>query len=89
LTAPALPEYLHVVEARDLSLIGPDETAYRLELTAAELKVTYTALRGLMNDFGHDEYDVQRIVRSVLDKLPPPQSIESIDLRLPRGRPRL
>jgi hypothetical protein len=25
----------------------------------------------------------------VLDKLPPASSIESIDLRLPRGRPRL
>ena len=75
-------------EPRDLSLIGPDETAYRLELTPAELKVTHTALKSLMNDFGHDEYDVQRIVRSVLEKLPPASSIESIDLHLPRGRPR-
>jgi hypothetical protein len=73
----------------DPALIGPDEIAYRLELTPAELKVTHTALKSLMNDFGHDEYDVQRIVRSVLDKLPPPASIESIDLHLPRGRPRL
>ena len=73
----------------DSRLIGPDETAYRLEMTPAELKVTYTALKGLLNDFGHDEYDVQRIVRGVLDKLPPAASIESIDLRLPRGRPRL
>jgi len=77
------------MESSDSSLIGPDETAYRLELTPGELKVTYTALKALMNDFGHDEYDVQRIVRSVIDKLPPPESIESIDLRLPRGRPRL
>jgi hypothetical protein len=70
-------------------LIGPDEIAYRLELTPAELKVTYNALKTLLNDFGHDEYDVQRIIRTVIDKLPPPESIESIDLRLPRGRPRL
>ena len=77
------------MDAGDTGLIGPDETAYRLELTPGELKVTYTALRGLLNDFGHDEYDVQRIVRGVLAKLPPPESIESIDLRLPRGRPRL
>jgi hypothetical protein len=70
-------------------LIGPDEIAYRLELTPAELKVTYNALKALLNDFGHDEYDVQRIIRTVIDKLPPPESIESIDLRLPRGRPRL
>jgi hypothetical protein len=77
------------VDDADAGLIGPDETAYRLELTPAELKVTYTALKALLNDFGHDEYDVQRIVRSVLDKLPPGESIESIDLKLPRGRPRL
>jgi hypothetical protein len=77
------------MEERDLSLIGPDETAYRLDLTPAELKVTHTALKSLMNDFGHDEHDVQRIVRAVLDKLPPASSIESIDLRLSRGRPRL
>jgi hypothetical protein len=70
-------------------LIGPDETAYRLELTPAELKVTHTALKALLDGFGHDEVDVQRIVRGVLDKLPPADSVESIDLRLPRGRPRL
>jgi hypothetical protein len=77
------------MESSDSSLIGPDETAYRLELTPGELKVTYTALRMLLTDYGHDEYDVQRIVRGVIDKLPPPESIESIDLHLPRSRPRL
>jgi hypothetical protein len=74
---------------RDLNLIGPEETAYRLDLTAAELKVTHSALKSLMNDFGHDEHDVKQIVRSVLSKLPPAESIESIDLRLPRSRRRL
>jgi len=73
----------------DLGLIGPDDIAYRLELTPAELKVTYNALKTLLNDFGHDEYDVQRLIRAVIAKLPPPESIESIDLRLPRSRPRL
>ena len=72
-----------------IDLIGPDEIAYRLELTPRELKVTHTALRALLNDLGHDEHDVQQIVRAVLDKLPPAESIESIDLGLPRGRPRL
>jgi hypothetical protein len=66
-----------------------EETSYRLELSPAELKVTYTALRGLLNDYGHDEYDVQRIVRSVIEKLPPGKEIEAIDLHLPRARPRL
>ena len=66
-----------------------EETSYRVELSPAELKVTYTALRGLLNDYGHDEYDVQRIVRSVIEKLPPGPEIEAIDLHLPRARPRL
>jgi hypothetical protein len=73
----------------DPSLVDPDEIAYRLELTPAQLKVTYSALKSLLNDFGHDEHDVHRIVRAVLAKLPPPERIEAIDLRLPRGRPRL
>jgi hypothetical protein len=73
----------------DIGLIPPDDVAYRLELTAAEMKVTYNALKALLNDFGHDEYDVQRVIRRVIDKLPPPASIESIDLHLPKRRPRL
>jgi len=73
----------------DIGLIEPDEIAYRLELTPAELKLTYSALKSLLNDFGHDEYDVQRIIRSVLNKLPPPQAIESINLALPHRRRRL
>jgi hypothetical protein len=72
----------------DIGLIEPDEIAYRLELTPSELKLTYSALKALLNDFGHDEYDVQRIIRSVLNKLPPSESIEAIDLRLPRRHPR-
>ena len=68
----------------DIGLIESDEIAYRLDLTPAELKLTYSALKALLNDFGHDEHDVQRIIRSVLNKLPPQESIESIDLRLPR-----
>jgi hypothetical protein len=71
------------------NLIGPDEIAYRLDLTEGELKVTYTALKALLSDYGHDEEDVRQIVRAVLAKLPPGESIEAIDLGLPRGRPRL
>ena len=70
----------------DTGLIGPDEIAYRLELTPRELKVTHTALRTLLSDLGHDEHDVQQIVRAVLGKLPERQSIEAIDLGLPRRR---
>jgi hypothetical protein len=62
-------------------LIGPKDTAFRLELTAAQLKITHTALKSLLDDYGHDERDVQRVIREVLDKLPDEHAIRSIDLR--------
>jgi hypothetical protein len=65
----------------DPDLIKPDETAYRLELTPAQLKITHTALRSLLDDFGHDEHDVVRVVHEVLDKLPDEHAIRAIDLR--------
>jgi hypothetical protein len=68
----------------ELHLIGPDEIAYRLDLTPAQLKITWTALKSFGDDFGHDERDVQAIVREVLDKLPEEPAIRSIDIT--RGR---
>lgn len=62
----------------DTPLIGPDDTAYRLELTPAQLKITYTALRSLLDDFGHDEPDVHRVIREVIDKLPDEHSLRDI-----------
>jgi hypothetical protein len=60
--------------------IGPGETAFRLELTAAQLKIVHTALKSLRDDLGHHERDVQRVVNSVLDKLPGEHEIRAIDL---------
>jgi hypothetical protein len=34
----------------------------------------------MLDDFGHDERDVTRIVREVLAKLPPAESIRSIEI---------
>jgi hypothetical protein len=65
-------------EAPDL--IGPDEIAYRLEMTPAQLKVTWTALKTFFDDLGHDEHDVRSIVAAVLDKLPGEHDIRAIDL---------
>ena len=61
-------------------LIGPEETAYRLELTAAQLKIVHTALRSLYDDLGHEEHDVKRVVSAVLNKLPGEHEIRAIDL---------
>jgi hypothetical protein len=62
------------------NLIQPGEIAYRLDLTAAELKIVYTALRSLFDDLGHEEHDVKQVVASVLDKLPDEHDIRAIDL---------
>jgi hypothetical protein len=64
----------------DTEPIQPGEVAFRLELTAAELKVTHTALKSLLDDYGHDEHDVKEVIREVLGKLPDEHSIRAIDL---------
>jgi hypothetical protein len=69
-------------------IIGPDEPAYRLELTAAQLKVTHTALKSLFDDLGHEERDVQDVVREVLAKLPGEHDIRAIDLKRELARRR-
>lgn len=51
---------------------------YHLELTPEQLKLTHTALRSLLDDFGHDETDVVAIVQSVLAKLPDEHAIRAI-----------
>lgn len=70
-----------MADDEELHLIGPDEVAFRLDLTAAQLKIVHTALRALLDTLGHDERDVQDIVRQVLDKLPDEHSIRAIDIR--------
>jgi hypothetical protein len=72
--------------AEDLHLIPPDQPAYRLELTAAQLKVTHTALKVLRDDLGHDERDVLGVVQEVLAKLPNEHEIRAIDLSRELGR---
>ena len=53
---------------------------YHLELTPPQLKITYTALKSLLDDLGHDEGDVARIVRQVLAKLPGEHDVRSIEI---------
>ena len=48
--------------------------------SGAQLKVTHTALKSLYDDLGHEERDVQGVVREVLSKLPG-------ERRDPRDRP--
>jgi hypothetical protein len=61
-------------------LLGPDEIAFHLELTATEMKVTHTALRTLRDDLGHEEHDVRAVVQRVLDKLPGEHDMRAISI---------
>jgi hypothetical protein len=66
--------------SQEFDPIQRGEIAFRLDLTAAELKVTHTALKSLLDDFGHEEHQVQELIRAVLDKLPDEHSIRAIDI---------
>ena len=61
---------------------GPqhEDVHFHLELTAAQLKITHTALKSLLDDFGHEEHDVAAVIHEVLDKLPDEHSIRAIAL---------
>ncbi len=61
-------------------LIQPGDIAYHLNLTAAELKIVHTALKSLLDDLGHEENDVRRVVAGVLGKLPDEHDMRAIDL---------
>lgn len=59
---------------------------YRLELTPAQLKITHTALRSLLDDFGHDEPEIVELIREVLTKLPDEHAVRAIQLERELGR---
>ena len=57
-----------------------DEIGFTLHLTPPQLKVVHTALKSLLDDFGHDEADVARAIHEVLEKLPDEHSIRAITI---------
>ncbi len=57
-----------------------EEIGYTLHLTPKQLKVVYTALKSMLDDFGHDEIEVASAIREVLAKLPDEHSIRAITL---------
>jgi hypothetical protein len=60
--------------------MAEEEVAYTLHLTEGQLKVVHTALKSMLDDFGHDEVDVRRLILEVLAKLPDEHSIRAINL---------
>jgi hypothetical protein len=61
---------------------------YHLELTPSQLKITHTALRSLLDDFGHDERQIHAIIHEVLAKLPDEHAIRAIQLDTPLEPPK-
>jgi hypothetical protein len=57
-----------------------DQIGFNVDFTPAQLKVVHTALKSLLDDFGHDEADVKQVILEVLAKLPDEHSIRAIDL---------
>ena len=41
-----------------------------IELTDEDLRLVHTALHSYLDDFGHEEADVLRLIKQVLAKLP-------------------
>ena len=62
------------------SISGVESINYHLELTPAQLKITHTALRSLLDDFGHDEREIHILIHEVLAKLPDEHAIRAIQL---------
>ena len=60
--------------------MADDEIGFTLHLTPPQLKVVHTALKSLLDDFGHDEAEVARAIHEVLDKLPDEHSIRAITI---------
>lgn len=57
-----------------------EEVRYHLELTPAQLKITHTALKSLLDDFGHDEQKLIDVINEVLEKLPDEHSMRAIPI---------
>jgi hypothetical protein len=51
---------------------------YHLELTPEQLKITHTALRSLLDDFGHEQAEIQALIQEVLAKLPDEHAMRAI-----------
>jgi hypothetical protein len=62
------------------NLIPADEPVIDLQLTAAEMKVTWTALKAYHDDFGRDDSDLHGLVRGILARLPGEHDMRAIDL---------
>ena len=58
-----------------------EQIGYHVDFTPAQLKVVHTALKSMLDDFGHDEPEVLEVIHEVLAKLPDEHAIRAIELK--------
>jgi hypothetical protein len=47
---------------------------HTIELSEEELRLLHAALHSYLDDFGHDEADVLRLIKALIAKLPAPET---------------
>ncbi len=47
---------------------------HTIELTAEELRLLHEALHAYLDDFGHEEADVLRLIKNLIARLPQPEA---------------
>jgi len=47
---------------------------HTIELSDEELRLLHAALHSYLDDFGHDEADVLRLIKALISKLPAPET---------------
>ena len=52
-------------------MASEEGSVHTVELTDEELRIVRSALRSYLEDFGHDEADVLRLIKRTIAKLPP------------------
>lgn len=57
-----------------------EEPHFHVTLDAAQLKLTHTALKSLLDDYGREQHALQDVIREVLEKLPSEHDMRAIDL---------
>ena len=62
------------------NLIPADEPVIDLQLTAAEMKLTHTALKTYFDDRGNEESEIHTLIRGILGRLPGEHDMRAIDL---------
>ena len=58
----------------------PGERLLTVELTPQQMKITYSAVRLLMNDLQREQADEREVLRGILGKLPDEHTMRAIEI---------